>query len=74
MSFLMGKDFIKGLVEAGIVPDETVSVVIKAEYGQVVTIYVQQYGDCRLLNVVETLDGAIVEREKPQEPGAEPCC
>lgn len=76
MNFLHGRQFIRALIDAGIVPDETVSVVIEANAKNVVTIYVQQFGDQRLLNVTQTLQGAVISRDDPQDtqkPGDQTC-
>ena len=67
MNVLLGKHFIRQLIDAGIVPSETVSVVITANARNVVTIYVEQFGDERLLNVTQTLRGAVIDRDGPQD-------
>lgn len=74
MNPLLGKHFVKALIDAGIVPDETTSVVIQANVGEVVMIYVRQIGDERLLNVTHTLDGAVVSREEDSQKRGDQTC
>lgn len=72
MNKLIGKRFIKAMVDAGIVraEDNATRVVIDARADGVVTLYVERFGDERLLGVVTTLEGiAISEIPKPPRVG-----
>ena len=62
-----GRSFLGRLVELGIIPSLTRRVVIEAAVDDVVMIYVQQYGDARLLGVevADLLGAQIVMEEKP---------
>jgi hypothetical protein len=67
-----GEAFAKALADAGIIRDlDKVSrVVIDARAGHVVVLYVERYGDERLLKVAQSLDGIEVS-SAPAEGRAE---
>ena len=50
-SIVLGKGFMERLYELGIIPMFTQRVVIDASINDVVKIYIEQYGDDRLLDV-----------------------
>jgi hypothetical protein len=66
---LTAKTFFKALVDAGIVQENTARVIIDLNRGDVPILYIEQYGDTRLLNLVRTLDGITISRDK--EPDAD---
>lgn len=63
MRLISGDEFGKALVAAGVIDDYTRvrRVVIDAQAGHAVTIYVERFGDERLLNVVQTLEGVEIK-------------
>lgn len=48
---ILGQVFIAWLERDGIIPDSTRRVVIDAEFGKVVTMYVEQFGSASLVDV-----------------------
>jgi hypothetical protein len=70
MSVIHGKRFIEALLESGVVTkDERVRrVVIDASADNAVVMYVERYGDSRLIEVVLALTGVeIRQTDKPAE-------
>jgi hypothetical protein len=68
--------FADALIAAGVFhADEknaTRRIVIDAQAGHVVLMYVERYGDERLLQVIPTLDGVEIREETPQTPAPAP--
>lgn len=66
--------FADALVAAGVIAsgDKIRRVVIDANAGEAVVMYVERFGDERLLNVVTTLDGIEVHAGTPAAEGADP--
>lgn len=62
MNKISGDEFFKALLSADVFRDgETVRrVVIDAQAGHALVIYVERYGDERLLSVVPTLEGVEI--------------
>lgn len=60
----------RALVDAGVLQedDSVTRIVIDAQVGSIVTLYVERWADERLLQVVPTLDGIEI-RGVPKEPG-----
>lgn len=56
-SIIHSKRIFQALIDANIVPKTASRVVIDLKAGQVARVYVEQFGDERLLSVVPTLDG-----------------
>lgn len=70
MSLIHGKKFVQALLDAGVVrsEDHVRRVVIDASYDGAVVMYVERYGDERLLQVVTSLDGVQI-RERARKAG-----
>jgi hypothetical protein len=65
---VLGKDVITALREAGIIQQDRVTrVVIDLRHGEAAKIHVECWGDERLLNIRQTLEGIQVSREEPAE-------
>lgn len=67
---ISGSDFVTKLIEAGVVKhgDKLRRVVIDAVIGQPVKLYVERFGDDRMLRVATTLEGVeIVNVQTPAE-------
>ena len=64
MGYIDGKRFVDALLESGIVTkDEHVRrVVIDVNYDNVVVMYIERFGDSRLLEVIPALTGVEVRR------------
>lgn len=72
MSVIHGTKFIQALLDSGVITkDERVRrIVIDASADNAVVMYVERYGDSRLLDVVPALTGVeIRQTEKPAEEG-----
>jgi hypothetical protein len=56
---IMSEAFGQALADAGIIhdPDKVSRIVIDAQQGRAVMLYVERFGDERLLKVAQTLDG-----------------
>jgi hypothetical protein len=70
MSLIQGKRFLEALLESGVITkDQFVRrIVIDASVDNVVVMYVERYGDSRLLEVVPALTGVeIRQTAKPAE-------
>lgn len=68
MGKLLSSDaFWEALIEAGVVQrgDATRRIVIDAQVRENVVIYVERFGDERLLSVIPTLTGIEIKREDP---------
>ena len=61
---LTAKAWFNALVEAGIVQENTARVIIDVNRGSIPILYIEQYGDTRLLNLVKDLDGITISRDK----------
>jgi hypothetical protein len=59
---LIGQKFIQALLDAGIIKIEDLAhrVVIDVRADHVVALYVERYGDERLLTVAQTLEGVAI--------------
>jgi hypothetical protein len=64
-ALITGDKFVAGLLERGIVDDRTRKVTIVAEVGQPITLTIEEFGDGRLLKLLE--GGDLVITEDPQE-------
>lgn len=65
MPLITGGSFLEHLCELGIIPRTSKRIVIEAAVDSAVTIYVEQYGDKRLLSVrPDTLCGATIVLEE----------
>jgi len=67
---ITANQFHQALVAAGVVRDgEAIRrLVIDAQAGCAVMIYVERFGDARLLEIIPTLDGIEVQTGSPQKP------
>jgi hypothetical protein len=70
---ILGRKFLEALAAAGIisVDDHIRRVIIDASLDSAVTMYVERFGDERLLNVVMGQNGRYVIRYVPFEPAEE---
>jgi hypothetical protein len=62
---ITGEKFIVGLMELGIVDNSTRKITIEAEVGEPIILIVEQFGDDRLLKLLD--DGHVVIAHDPQE-------
>jgi hypothetical protein len=63
--WITGDKFIAGLMELGIVDNDTRRITIDAEVGKPITLTVEKFGDDRLLKLLA--DGAVVIAHDPEE-------
>jgi hypothetical protein len=65
-TILTGTEFIKALETMGVIDTEILAsrVVIDAKHGSLVIIHVEKFGDTRLLDVVQTLDGVDIRTQQ----------
>lgn len=61
MAYILGRQLIDALIEAGIANEATRRVVIDCPISDVVRVYVEQVGDKRLLSIVPPLAGNGVQ-------------
>jgi hypothetical protein len=67
---ILGRKFIQALLDAGVVtPGEAVRrVVIDADVNEIVVMYVERFGDERLLQLVPAMTGVQINQDEPVEP------
>lgn len=72
MSVIHGTKFIEALLESGVIAkDERVRrIVIDASATEAVVMYVERYGDSRLLEVIPALTGVEIRREAAADDAA----
>jgi hypothetical protein len=72
MSRIVGRKFIDALLGSGVITkDEFVRrIIIDASYDNAVVMYVERYGDSRLLEVVPALTGVEIRREVAADDAA----
>jgi len=72
MSVIHGTKFIAALLESGVITkDERVRrIVIDADATNAVVMYVERYGDSRLLEVIPALTGVEIRREAAADDAA----
>jgi hypothetical protein len=68
---ILGRKFIQALLDAGVVtPGEAVRrVVIDAEVNEVVVMYVERFGDERLLQLVPAMTEVQIKQDEPAQAG-----
>lgn len=68
---LSTKVFFRALFDAGVLrEDEAIKrIVIDADAGNVVMLYIERFGDDRLLNVMTTLEGVVIHQANPVVTG-----
>lgn len=73
MALMISDKFMRALEEIGIADQNTRRVVIDFQCGHIPIVYIERYGDDKLLKVMQTLDGVEITREEvkrePKEPG-----
>ena len=62
----------QALIDAGIADENTSRVVIDIQVGHLPKVYIERFGDDKLLEVVKTLDGMKIVRED-RPPHRQPC-
>lgn len=60
---ILGDKFVQALTDAGLLPERTLGVVIRATVGEPVEMTYEVFGDERLLDIA----GAIEETDDPEE-------
>jgi hypothetical protein len=68
--FILGREFILALIDAGIVPEACTSAIIEAHVGEAVQLHYTIIGDDRLVGVVaaEAKAAGVTEAEVHEEP------
>ena len=65
MNPIMYYDFSKALAEAGVFTEDELNnitrIVIDVKHGDFVVMYVEYFGDERILKVAQTLNGVVIE-------------
>jgi hypothetical protein len=69
MARITGSDptLIKALTDAGLCDDDTRRVVIDIQAGELPRVFVEKFGDERLIDVIQTLAGVEITREEPTD-------
>lgn len=63
MAKMISHPFLQALFDAGIADINTKRVVIDIQYDEPVKIYLEKFGDDKLLNVFQSLDGVVIIKE-----------
>lgn len=65
MARMLAEPIQQALIAAGIADENTRRVVIDLEVGNFPLVYIERFGDDKLISVVQTLKGVEVEYVKP---------
>lgn len=72
MARILSDPIEQALIAAGIADENTSRVVIDIQVGHLPKVYIERFGDDKLLDVVKTLEGVKVVREE-RPPHRRPC-